>query len=59
MDGVLPKSQLSACFRSKVNAKAIRSIKLHPITQDSVSTTKHTTLAKMTQIQVQKKYLED
>lgn len=36
MDGVLPKSQLSTCFRSKANAKANRSIKLHPITREPV-----------------------
>lgn len=45
MDGVLPKTQLSACFRSKGNAKANRSIKLHPVTQKPVFTTKTTTVA--------------
>lgn len=38
MDDVLPKSELSTCFRSKANVKANISIKLHPVTKGGVST---------------------
>lgn len=40
MDDVLPKSQKRARFRSEANAKASRSIKVHPVTLDPLSVKK-------------------